>query len=1083
MLQGTPVVEAANELSAADIVSIVERSAGMYDRLSHGFEAVPSPDADEARARRLATWQEVVAAGDETRFQRRLEWDGLGPADVKRMLGEVRLVERIKVPAWADLLMELCREATPEAAVHASRLCVNPQEPVAFEGATIVIVATASSLLRARCGKPLQYFLDAAMAGLERALLRRLHLFVGETLYLEFSLWRSKHLSSLDLLWMQMNEEPSDEVYQSFLAHMLDGGFRELWLEYPVLGRLVAVAVESWIDATAELAERFAADAAVLAGEWSPDVPLRVSAVEGLLSDSHHHGRTVSILTLGSGQRVVYKPRSVANEAAWFHVLEWLTERGFPHPFVSLNIVDRATYGWMEFIAAKPVEDAGAAERFYFRCGALLALSYVVGVNDLHFENLIAAGEQPVLVDLETILCHSPIQTIYGTATEDILRTVFFESVLRTGLLPRWQTGIGSAVDVSGLGAVAAQRSRIPVPQWKNLNNDLMGLVYETVEGSAFTNAASLNGVVLSPNDYLPQISEGFSALYRSLAAEREALLVPGGPLDAVSGLRVRFIFRATASYLTTMKASRRPHLLRNGVDHSLQLEALTAPLLVSQQRPAGWPLLQIEREAMEIEDCPHFMASVTSSNIEAKPEEITGLLEAACFGQMVERVRRLGPKDLENQMGLVQASFDSRSEATVHAGPRPLHFEPRAPETAAALSPAQLLEEAIKIADGILAMSIAARGKAANWITLRHLSGIGKNQLDPIGSDLFEGRAGIALMLASLFRVSGEKRFGEAARLMAQAIRDELAPLDPRFVPVEISQHGLSGIAGLAYVYPHLAELLEMPEFLQDAHLAAQFLTSETALADQRYDVLSGSAGSILSLLQLGSGDALEIAVRVADHLLRSRVESEAGLLCWKTFEDRAISGQAHGNAGIALALLRLAKVLPEARFRDAALEAIAFEDLSFSEAHGNWPDLRWEARSFAGGWCHGAPGMALSRIEAWEQTADPHFANSVESAARVIEQHMGEGADHLCCGNFGRALLLSTLGTRMGREDWGRQSLEMASALSRRAAENGTYRFMRAYRGYVTFPGLFQGTSGVCMGLLRLGFPKTVPSVIDLQ
>ena len=1113
-------VGTGNALSQADLISIVERGAGMYERSSSAFAPIESPASEQARERRLDEWRKVAAGDDEVRFERRLEWDGLTPKDLHCMLGEVRLVEPDKLPAWATLLAEITAEATTLAAAEAPRRCLNPRDPVPFEDGLIALVAAAFLRLRTRCGKGLELFSSAAVGGLERALLRRLHVFFGDTLYLEYALFRSKQASSLDLLWMRAQGQKSENIYRAFVDHLLSGGFRRLWLDYPALARLVATAIESWIDATADLVQRLESDSAELAAWLSPpeeqpakrsaratylsasrlparplraSEPLRITGVEGLLSDSHHHGRAVAILTLSTGTRLVYKPRSVANEAAWFSLLDWLNHNGSPEQFQVLRVMERAGYGWMEYAGTAPLRDEAAAGLFYRRCGMLLALSYVIGVNDLHFENLIAAGDQPVLVDLETILCHSPIETITGADTDDVLRTVFFESPLRTGLLPRWQTGHGSAVDVSGLGAVDTQRSRVPVPQWKDVNNDQMLLVYETVEGASVTNAAVLHGKVLSPNDYLEEIAGGFDAMYRTLIAQRDEMLAAGGPVAAMAGLHVRFIFRATAFYLMTMKGSRLPHLLRDGADRSIHLEPIAAPLLLSRHKPAGWPLVELERRSMEIEDCPHFIAPVSSTRIEAPPDGIDGLLEAPCFNQTVARLRRLSFEDLENQLGLVRAAFDSRTQNTIHAGPRSSDSEqgglpPATSEeggllAAAPLSRDQMLEEAIRLAKSILSKSVSGAGRPPHWVTLRHLPAIGKSQLDPIGPDLFEGRAGIALLFATLARISGETEFADAARLIADAIRDELAPLDPRFVPDDALVHGLTGIASLAYVYAYLAELLEMPSLVVAARHAARFLTPEAIRGDRRYDVLSGAAGTILALLRLGGDEAIALATQCADHLLANRKEAPSGWRAWNTFEDRPITGQAHGSAGIALALLRLHRVVPDPRFQQAALEAIAFENSSFSEEHGNWRDLRWEQPSFPGGWCHGGPGIALSRVEALAQREDPRLRADVEFAISVVRQNVGEGADHLCCGNFGRVLLLDKLGRATQRPELSAEAHRFAAGLVGRARTHGGYRFMRQYKGYVTFPGVFQGTSGVCLALLSLAYANITPNVIDLR
>jgi type 2 lantibiotic biosynthesis protein LanM len=699
----------------------------------------------------------------------------------------------------------------------------------------------------------------------------------------------------------------------------------------------------------------------------------------------------------------------------------------------------------------------------------------------MHFENLIAVGDQPVLIDLETILCHSPIETVYGEAADDLLRTVFFESPIRTGLLPRWQTGEGKPVDVSGLGAVNGQKSRIPVPQWKDVNSDLMELAYETVEGSSGPNAAMLGGQALSPNDFLAEIANGFSATLRLLIAERDRMLAPGGPLHALAELKVRFIYRATAQYLMIAKGSRTPHLLRDGADRSIHLDPIAAPLLFSEERPLGWPLVELERLSLEIEDCPYFTAGVASAGIDdPRGGTIDGILEAACFGQMEARLRRLSETDLENQLGLVLASFDSRTEISAHAGA--IGSGAPAIEDVEPLTSGELIEEAVRVADSVLDRSIQA-GRAPHWVTLRYLEAIGKNQLDPIGADLFEGRAGIALLFASLHRATGLPRFGDAARAIADALRGELALMNPD-LQHDLLVHGFTGIVSLAYVFPHLAELLDDPRLVADGARAARFIHAESIAADRHYDVLSGAAGSLLALLRLaraGDGEAFARAVECGDHLLAQRTETENGLRCWRTFEERPITGFAHGNAGIAFALLRLFAACGETRFRDAALEAIAFENTTFVNSEGNWPDLRWEQPSFAAGWCHGGPGMALSRMEALPH--DASLARDIECAAALAQKHVHEGTDHLCCGNFGRILLLHDIGRRTDKPELVRAAGSLAAQRVLQARRNGGYRFMREYSGHVSFPGLFQGTSGVSYALLRLALPDLFLDILRFE
>ena len=86
-------------------------------------------------------------------------------------------------------------------------------------------------------------------------------------------------------------------------------------------------------------------------------------------------------------------------------------------------------------------------------------------------------------------------------------------------------------------------------------------------------------------------------------------------------------------------------------------------------------------------------------------------------------------------------------------------------------------------------------------------------------------------------------------------------------------------------------------------------------------------------------------------------------------------LAGFSHGVAGIAYALLELAVATGDERYRTAALAALDYERALFDAVHQNWPDLRetqtlkTETNSaqgsvFVTAWCHGAPGIGLSRL-----------------------------------------------------------------------------------------------------------------------
>ena len=91
-------------------------------------------------------------------------------------------------------------------------------------------------------------------------------------------------------------------------------------------------------------------------------------------------------------------------DVAYNALLAWLNAAGAPVTLRPLRVLDRHTHGWVECVDPAPCPDPAVVTRYYQRAGALLCLVHLLQGSDCHAENLIAAGEDPVLVDCETLL-------------------------------------------------------------------------------------------------------------------------------------------------------------------------------------------------------------------------------------------------------------------------------------------------------------------------------------------------------------------------------------------------------------------------------------------------------------------------------------------------------------------------------------------------------------------------------------------------------------------------------------------------------------------------------------------------------
>ncbi|HEY6320897.1 MAG TPA: type 2 lanthipeptide synthetase LanM, partial [Thermoanaerobaculia bacterium] len=305
--------------------------------------------------------------------------------------------------------------------------------------------------------------------------------------------------------------------------------------EYPVLAREVLRELAQWVDGSLELLACLAADAPRLIERFFHGRhPGLLSALDGGAGDRHRGGRSVRVLTFAGGSRLVYKPRPLAVERHFQQLLAWLGDSGDGAPR-TVAVLDRGDYGWMEFVAAQGCSGPDEVVSFYRRLGGLLAVLYVLEATDCHFENLIAAGGQPVLVDLETLFQPRIAPPQVAEPDKRLAGQLFSDSVLRIGLLP-FLVGAGGdfeGVDLSGIAAVAGRPSPRPVMTMAGAGTDEMHVVRERLPLPGGSNVPFLGGregesrQEMEAAEHTEELAEGFTAVYRRLAERRAELLAP----------------------------------------------------------------------------------------------------------------------------------------------------------------------------------------------------------------------------------------------------------------------------------------------------------------------------------------------------------------------------------------------------------------------------------------------------------------------------------------------------------------------------------------------------------------------------
>ncbi|ATB41789.1 lantibiotic modification protein [Cystobacter fuscus] len=1042
----------------------------------------PVRTAGERARRRAERWRAQEPFVREEWWTRRLAADGLTEEDFLSLLGlspEALRSSMESAPAWLQEIERAYVEPVSEPFSWPER--AGGPERSAF-------LALAEPLVRSGLARLLRGLgeLETSFPGA---------LFEPETLGRELL----GHLPTLltpllsrtlvvELHAAQLQERLTGDTprarFQDF-AHSLRR--REVALEilarYPVLARQLVECIAHWERAGVELLRHFREDAPELQRRFSGGVPLgRLVEAEGGVSDSHRGGRGVFLLRFESGTRLVYKPRSLATEAAFQRLLSWLAQQGLEPAPRTLEVLDRGDHGWVEFVTPAPCSSAEEVRRFYLRQGGFIALLYVLDATDFHHENLIASGEHPVLVDLETLF-HPPVRVREQRDTERHPGAPLGESVLKSGLLPQrtWGTRERPGVDISGLGSSAGQLTPQAFLMPVERGTDRMRFERRQVEVPGSHNRPRLEGVDASLLDYADALSEGFSRMYRLLLRRREALLAGDGPLAAFAEAPVRVVFRHTSVYGSLLLESFHPHALGDALERQCFLEHLWKGAV---ERPFLASLIPFELEDLLRGDVPLFTTLPGTRHVwTSSGARLEDFLETPGLERVRRRVALLSDEDLERQRWIIHRALDALRLGEP-GGERPSYPVPEPGERAGR---EELLAAARRIGEKLVGLSL--RGpEEAHWLTLDYADA-GGWQLAHAGADLYQGLGGIALFLGYLGAATGEESFTRTARmaLCAQEHQIELDASQVRGLGL------LNGWGGVLYGLTHLGVLWADARTLDRAE---HYLERLPALIerDEMLDLGVGSAGCLIALLTLAEHRPSELLWKAAracgERLLDSARRQERGMGWVVPLAGQlALAGMSHGAAGISLALLRLAAATGDERFGRMAREGIEFERGLFSAAERNWPDLRAGAAELAGphgggmhfmtAWCHGAPGIGLARLSGLPMYDDARVREELAHAVATTLAG-GFGQNHsLCHGDLGNLDFLLEAARVLGDEALEHQVYQRARTVLRVLDERGC---LFGLQRNIETPGLMVGLAGIGYGLARLAAPERLPSLLAL-
>jgi type 2 lantibiotic biosynthesis protein LanM len=861
----------------------------------------------------------------------------------------------------------------------------------------------------------------------------------------------------------------------------------EFWDEvspkYPDLRRRVGAIVANRCAAAHTFARNFAKDRTALDRQQPAAMGL-LRAVSFGAGDTHQGGKTVAILDCGRG-RVVYKPRSMAIDAALLSFVDWLK----PHLRVASTIqvpqvIDRGSHGWAQYIEHRYASDEGELRDFYRGVGHWLGVMRLLGGNDLHAENLIAHGGSPVVVDCETMFVPNPVGRPTGLGDAfDRAASLISGSVLGVGLLPGRGLGLGwRGVDNSALGMLPGEQPTIELPAIVDAGTDVARIGLKRVEAPVASNHPSPQPMLAR---YWDQVLEGFEEVTHVLRkADGESALEP--QLARFRDCIVRLVPRPTESYAELARMLWHPvslHKQAEAIGRAAELLEKMADNIALASDSKN--VIRSEIEDLLVGDIPFFTARVCEGAYASEGGE-SWLKPGDLRLLALQDWRRA---DLAMERNVIQASLVSAyindgwtpgGTALVPSSVRTDDLDARRRRIAARIM-REAVESAIPGADGTVAW-IAPILEPHGW------------SVQPIGQDLYAGVPGVALLAAAYLREVHAGRADEVAGVdailqrclrtmqLAEWHRQRIAAGELAVRPP--APGAFIGISSLIWVWLTLERWgMDANLGLHHARLVASTL-DEAVDADTINDLLVGTAGTVVPLLHLalrtGEERWLALASRYGDRVCE-RAQRINGMAFWPSAQwPGGVGGFAHGSTGVGWTLEKLSAVSGSPLHRDTARAAFAFERSLLVGHEGGWRDLRTEDQVIvAAAWCHGAVGIGVAHLDLDPALQRVETREILEIAIPVALRH-GLGWNHtLCHGDLGVWELIDTA-VRKGLTPEGASGQALLARIVSSLEEHSP---ICGFAREAFVPGLFSGLGGVAYQLLRAHPEHALPSLMTLS
>lgn len=766
-----------------------------------------------------------------------------------------------------------------------------------------------------------------------------------------------------------------------------------------------------------------------------------------------HNDRCVLIFTFESGKKIVYKPTRGDN----INFLKGIMGYFFENDYVELyDALSGSKGAWIKFVEHIELRDESAIKEFYYNYGKLLFVAYILGMNDLHYENIIACDKYPVITDVETIF-----SSYLFFETHDFNYDAQFKAVrkLLYGIMATGMVPIFSMTEYFG-GDVSCLSNKGIKVQVEKLKNEYRDDMYIYSEYEIIREYKHLPSRSVEPMCFSNQIAEGFKEAMDIFNRTEEEIIKY--ILDNMEIVESRIILNMTKGYSKILRIKSDPRY-RND-------PKLFEKLLITLKQNNQFNNKVYEHEVKELR-----RGNIPSFYWKKNINSVYGYLN-----DNLEKISNLEVFTKERLFEIIQ--YQTRNSVLVEQ--IQLIFDSINTNIALGIEYKNLDQSIKKYMNSHKSLSlikninrtcIEGNDGTISWIGLMVND---KEQLEYAILDwsIYSGIIGIGYMYLSEYDKN-------KSPIIKEKINRIYYTIVKAFNVGTFNTYDVSYYCGLTGIYAFLVQLKakniidihDIEKFIEKILLLIKNNISKTNI----YDTLSGIHSTVIYYYGRYKidGNAREI-IKLIIELFENNFDMT---FMRKNFNFASF---AHGYSGVLTSALCMYKIEKSSKTKFLISELFRAEE-ALHESGFLWRDMRRKEQQYSHYWCHGSLGIMYSRL-IWRmlnltdgidtEISDSTFA--LEEYKKQITLGVLDSQNYsLCHGNFAFVDFLISYKKIFGNDQ---KISDYISKIKNNGKTHG-YSCIGA-PGAINSIGYMVGEAGIQYLLNRIENPNS-PSILSIE